>query len=251
MNIDAPKKELFPALRQLWKEAFGDTDAFLDDFHRTAFSPDRCRVLTVDGQLAAALYWFDCSCRDQKIAYLYGIATAKAYQAKGLCHALMNDTHQHLASRGCTGTILVPRTRSLFGFYKTMGYAACSFYRELSCTAVGQTCLREIDGTEFARLRQQYLPEGGVIQTEENLTFLGTMAKFYTGQGFLLAAEQEDDILYGKELLGVPTAAPAIVGALGCKEGRFRIPGEEVPFAVYRPLDVSVPPPEYFGLAFD
>jgi hypothetical protein len=77
MNINAPTLDLIPALRGLWKEAFGDSDDFLDMFWRTAFSYDRCRCVTVDGEVAAALYWFDCECRGERVAYIYAVATAK------------------------------------------------------------------------------------------------------------------------------------------------------------------------------
>jgi hypothetical protein len=60
---------------------------------------------------------------------------------------------------------------------------------------------------------------------------------------------RDGEKLLGLELLGNTDAAPGIVAALGCKEGRFRIPGG-TPFAMYRPLsDISAP--TYFGLAFD
>ena len=67
MIIDAPRKEDIPRLRQLWQQAFGDTDAFLDGFFNTGFSPDRCRCLQADGVLAAALYWFDCDFRGESL----------------------------------------------------------------------------------------------------------------------------------------------------------------------------------------
>ena len=61
MIIDAPKLECVPALRALWREAFGDGDEFLDTFFDTAFSKERCRV-AIDGErTVGALYWFDCS----------------------------------------------------------------------------------------------------------------------------------------------------------------------------------------------
>ena len=60
MRIEYPTHADFAARRQLWQEAFGDTDAFLDLFERTAFSEDRCLCLTEGNALAAALYWFDC-----------------------------------------------------------------------------------------------------------------------------------------------------------------------------------------------
>ena len=40
MIIDAPQKEHLNGLRNLWKEAFGDTEAFLDGFFENVFSAD-------------------------------------------------------------------------------------------------------------------------------------------------------------------------------------------------------------------
>ena len=57
MIIDNPTNT--EPLRRLWKQAFGDTDSFLNSFFTFGFSPDRCRQITVDGNVAAALYWFD------------------------------------------------------------------------------------------------------------------------------------------------------------------------------------------------
>ena len=38
MIIKAPQVSNIPALRALWKDAFGDTDTVLDAFFQTAFS---------------------------------------------------------------------------------------------------------------------------------------------------------------------------------------------------------------------
>ena len=38
-----------PALRELWKEAFGDGDRFLDQFFEGPFAPERSRVAVVEG----------------------------------------------------------------------------------------------------------------------------------------------------------------------------------------------------------
>ena len=69
MTIDMPKAEQISGLRQLWKEAFGDSDAFLDSFFAIAFSPERCRCVTEDGRPVAALYWFDCGYQGENLAY--------------------------------------------------------------------------------------------------------------------------------------------------------------------------------------
>ena len=70
MTIDQPSQHQLPQLRQLWKEAFADGDAFLDSFFRVGYAPERCRCLTLEDQVCAVLYWFDAQFEDQKIAYL-------------------------------------------------------------------------------------------------------------------------------------------------------------------------------------
>ena len=100
MIINQPQSSHIPALRQLWKQAFGDPDAFLDGFFETGFSPDRCRCIMLDQQILAALYWFDCTWNGKKIAYLYAVATDLQYRGNGLCRALMENTHLHLKFLG-------------------------------------------------------------------------------------------------------------------------------------------------------
>lgn len=256
MIINAPKKSQIPALRSLWQEAFGDTEDFLDDFGRTAFHADRCRCAVIDGEAVAALYWFECLHMERRIAYVYAVATAKAYRGRGVCHKLMENTHRHLSKQGYEGAIVVPGSSELFRFYEGMGYRLCSTVRELSCiAAVGdmkELSLRNIGKEEYARLRRQFLPKDGVVQEQENLDFLQTQAQLYAGSGFLLAARKEDDRLVGVELLGDETRTPEIVSALGCTHGTFRVPGEGKPFAMYYSLTNDThPTPTYFGLAFD
>lgn len=256
MIINAPKKSQIPALRSLWQEAFGDTEDFLDDFWRTAFHADRCRCAVIGREAAAALYWFECLHMERRIAYVYAVATAKAYRGRGVCHKLMENTHRHLSKLGYEGAIVVPGSSELFRFYEGMGYRICSTVRELSCIAavgdIKDLALRSIGKEEYARLRRQFLPKGGVVQEQENLDFLQTQVQLYAGSGFLLAARKEDDRLFGVEFLGDETKAPGIVSELACKQGTFRVPGEGRPFAMYHSLTNNTQPaPTYFGLAFD
>lgn len=268
IRIDAPQTSEIPALRALWKEAFGDGDTYLDTFFGVAFSTDRCRRLTVDGALAAALYIFDCTCRGAKIAYLYAVATAEAYRGRGLCRALMEDTHRHLAIRGYAGAILVPATDALFGFYGRMGYRPATAVREIAVseeetlseekmvsaknapTGPAPTVTR-IDGETYGARRADLLPAGGVLQEGATLAFLETQYALYAGENFLLAASEEDGALYGSEFLGDPALLPQIVHALGYPAGTFRTVGEERPLSMYLPFTEDAPNPAYFGLPLD
>ena len=256
MIIDVPIQSQIPALRSLWKEAFGDTEDFLDDFWRTAYDVNRCRCAVVGGKVAAALYWFNCLYMEKRIAYVYAVATAETYRGRGISHALMEDTHRHLAQLGYEGAVLVPGSEGLFRFYEGMGYRVCSTVHEFSCNAAVKggedVSLRSIDKTEYARLRRKMMPDGGIVQENENLDFLQTQAQLYAGSGILLAARKEADRLIGVELLGDEAKAPKIVKALGCAQGMFCKPGKGKPFAMYYSLTGDTKSaPAYFGLAFD
>ena len=253
MRIDIPSPTQISSLRALWREAFGDTDAFLDIFFATAFSPERCRCITEGEQVVAALYIFNCEFEHRRIAYIYAVATAESHRGRGLCRTLMNETHRQLKELGYMGCILVPGSSELFELYRKMGYSICSHIGTLEVNADGApTEIRAINKDEYAALRRQYLPRGGVIQQNENLEFLARQASFYAGEDFVLAVQKRNDALYSPELLGNVDRAPGIVRALGCSKGKFRIPDAQKPFAMYLPLcDQSTAAPSYFGLAFD
>ncbi len=240
-------------LRNLWKNSFGDSEEFLDSFFTTAFHPDRCRCITDSGNILGALYWFDCLYQDEPFAYLYAIATDSAYRNQGICHKLMQDTHTHLAQQGYQGTILVPGNSGLFAFYETMGYQTCCSVSEFTCDSSSTRIdITQITKEQYTKMRRKYLPQGSVIQEKENLDFLQTQALFYQGESFLLAAHSDHLALRGMELLGDSTVAPDILYTLGYPKGSFRIPGKDIPFAMYHPLtDRNITPPNYFGLAFD
>lgn len=251
MRIDYPEPGQLTQLRELWKEAFGDDEGFLDLFFYRIFSSDRCRCISENGRITAALYWLDCRCDGKPMAYLYAVATGKNHRGKGKCAALMADTHTLLRSLGYAGCILVPGEPWLFRMYGKMGYGICSGIGETHCKASEDPIpFRPIDSAEYARLRREMLPPGGVVQEGENLLFLENLAKFYAGEGFLLCASIEKGRLVVPELLGNITVAPNILAALGAREGTFRFPGDNRSFAMYHPLS-DTPAPKYFGLAFD
>lgn len=251
MIIDAPKLSQIPLCRALWKTVFGDSDAFLDRFFSTAFSADRARCITENGDVVAALYWFDCTYGGERVAYIYAVATSPAHRGRGLCTRLMTDTHAHLKRSGYRGVLLSPADDGLFRFYRRFGYETTCYIRKFSVKANGAPLLlRRVDADEYARLRRALLPEGGVLQEGECVAFLAAEAELYTGDGVLLAARRAGDRLFGIELLGDTDKAPRVLAALGVPEGDFRTVGEETPFAMYLPFD-GAPPPTYLGHAFD
>lgn len=253
MIIDHPGQDQMPGLRQLWKDTFSDTDAFLDAFFAAAFSPGRCLCAAEGAEVLAAVYWFDCSARDEKIAYLYALAVQSAHRGNGIGSRLMEKVHALLAEQGYQGVLLVPQEAHLQRLYSRRGYRLATTLREFTCSPGPVAAQhRQVDAAAFARLRREYLPDRSVIQEGENLAFLETQVEFYAGDDFLLTARKEADRLFAPELLGNLNAAPGILRTLGCSQGTFRTIGCETPFAMYRPLNAAnAELPAYFAFAFD
>ena len=240
-------------LRALWKEAFGDSDAFLDSFFRCAFAAERSLCLEDNGEITAALYWFDCAWNGMRIAYLYAVAVAERHRGRGFCRRLLTDTHAHLSSLGYAGVILVPGSASLFDLYAHLGYRIGSSVDEFLCEAADSgISLRKIDAAAYAAQRVRYLPEGSVLHEMKNLQFLSVHSELYAGEDVLLAAHRENSVLIADEFLGNRLAAPHILHALGCPRGVFRTVGSQRPFAMYLSLREDITAmPDYFGIAFD
>lgn len=252
MNFEHPGHEQIPQLVRLWKQAFGEYNGFWELFVETAFLPDHCRCITEAGQPIAGLYWFDCSCDNDKIAYVYAVVTDPRYRGKGLCRKLMADVHALLKRQGYASVMLVPADAGLREMYRKLGYEDCTSIGEISCTA-GEAAaeIRSITADEYAALRRKFLPKNGVLQEGLNLTFLAAQARLFAGENFLLAAYLENEVLHGMELLGNVDAAPGILRALGCESGIFQVPGGEKPFAMIHQLTENAVIPTYFGFSFD
>ena len=230
--------------KALWSAAFGD-DGWIDSFFRTAFQAENTLAIFREGQLAAGLAWMQTSCQGRKLAYLYAVATEPEYRHQGLCRELMANAQEALAARGYAGSVLVPADHGLRQMYAAMGYRNFGGVENLTLPAGVPVPLREVTPQEYAALRRNYLPQGGIVQEDGAIEYLAESAKLYAGNGFLLAATEDEPM----ELLGDASQAAGILGALKKDRGTFRLPGPS-PFAMFRPTCDDSWTPAYFGLDF-
>lgn len=248
MNIDQPARSQYPELKSLWQQAFGDTPGFIEGFFQTGFSADRCRCLTLEGRATAALYWFDCYLGVEKWAYIYAVATDTAHRGKGLCAALMENTHDYLRKRGYSGAVLVPAQEHLWRYYGKFGYVPFGSITLTTVTAGQPVRVEEISPDVYRELRRQYLPENALDQSSA-YPFYATWGKFYRSQNCCFAAAKDEDTLYIQEFLGDPAALSGIITALDCKTGNVRLPGGDTPQGMY--LSFSGSAPDYLGFPLD
>lgn len=252
MKSNYPARHQIPQLRGLWKEAFGDTDAFLDAFFEYGFDRKRCRCITDADAVVSALYWFEVTYRGQRFAYLYAVATALSHRGRGLFEALLEDTKQILAEEGFDGILLVPENEALCRMYEKFGFSACTTVETCRVSA-GETAVavREIGPETFAAQRRAMLPEDSVLQEGDILRFLASQYHFWAETDWLAVGQVYDGKLVCQEFLGDRNAISGLVRALGASVGQVRMPGSTDPFAWFLPLRSDCERPAYFALALD
>lgn len=236
-------------LRALWRQAFQESEAFIDLFFARGYSPERCMVASEEG-IEAMLYWFDCALDGQKIAYLYGVATDEGCRGRGIASRLMAAVEAHLEERGYDGVILVPAGESLFRFYGRLGYRTCGFMREEIVPAGVPIPIRELSAGEFAAERRKLLPPGAVIQEGANLALLSGYGRFLAGDGWCAVYVPGERTVIA-EFLGEDTATPGLIAALGIEKALVRKPGGEKPFVMGKCFRGEDIPRLWFAFAFD
>ena len=236
------------SLKRLWKTVFGDPDTFIDAFFDVAYSPDRCLYTEENGEAVSALYWFDCSYEGGKLAYIYAVATHPEHRGKGHASRLLRQTHDLLKAQGYAGAVLKPAS-GLFPFYAQLGYVTSGFIRRFSTEASNSPVrLKTLSAKEYGFLRRSFLPENAIIQEGGTLDLLQRFASFYASDDALVCACPQEGIFF--EYLGNPDSASGILSALGIGQADIPTIGNDIPFAMFLPLNCTKIP-GYLGLSLE
>lgn len=119
-------EELKKQAVNLWHEAFGDSEEyinfFLDTHKGCTFVP-----LTDNGGLVSALYLIDGVLDDIDGFYLFAAATFKAHRSKGYMGRLLQLAEETAKQKNKSFIALVPAEKSLFDYYSRFGYKT-AFY---------------------------------------------------------------------------------------------------------------------------
>lgn len=249
MIIDNPSPAHIPALRRIWKQAFGDSDSFLDSFFDTGFSFERCRCVFLNSEPVAAVYLFDGMWKSRKVAYLYALAVEEAYRGQGFSRLLLADTHSALQREGYAGAVLEAASVSLQTYYERFGYqlfgsrqekTVCWGKEAIACSRLGGLC--------YEQKRKALLPPGGITQGGALTEFLQTQAELWGGEDFVAALSRQEPLIL--EFLGDPQKLPGFLKARNLPKATVRLPGNAAS-TMYLSLDGSPDTPDYFGLPMD
>lgn len=214
-------------LEELWKLAFGDGDAYLDNFFDNYYSPKRVLVLQIDGVIQAMATWFPSSLvlpngTRYRCAYLYAVATHPDYRGQGLAGRLLEYCDEVLLEAGFDGVTTVPARPDLHVFFGLNGFKECfvqgqtEFLPE-ALPAPANNILRPVSPSEYHALREAQLDGTPHIDLDlDGITYQSGACGLSGGGMYHLVGIDGDalvcleggtnGIVYAKELLGAPVA---------------------------------------------
>lgn len=219
--------EDIPAQRELWALCFGDDGAYVDNFYRTYYRPQRMLVLEDGGKVRAMTAWFDTQFvlpgrGSVRAAYLYAVGTHPQCRGRGLAGELLAWADGHFRELGVEAVTTVPAQPSLHQFFAANGFGECFrlFEGQLSPSelpAAGAPLLRPASPAEYGRVRESLLTDlPHIAYPEQALEYqagccaLGTGGLFVgdtpEGSVCLCAEEAGNGVVILKELLGSPAA---------------------------------------------
>lgn len=227
INIRTSVPTDIPALRQLWQLAFGDSDAYVDNFFHTYYRPERMLLLEEDGRLLAMTAWFDTTFvlpvqGDYRAAYLYAVATHPDARGCGLAGKLLAWADDFFRSLGIPAATTVPAEPSLHNFFGANGFRECFLHFEGTLTpaelpAPKDICFSAISPAEYGALREQLLADlPHIAYPEDSLAYQAGCcalsggglyaAETAAGPVCLCAEGAGNGLVILKEYLGTPTA---------------------------------------------
>jgi predicted acetyltransferase len=117
-----------PAVRNIWKEVFGDDDVYMDLYFAEKYEDENTLVAVEDNNKVVAslqMLPYEITFYGSKIPFYYlaGLSTLPDYRGRGLMAQLILKSHELMLQRHIPLSILVPAERSLFAYYARFGYA--------------------------------------------------------------------------------------------------------------------------------
>lgn len=223
LTVRPSRPEDVPAQRELWKLAFGDSDAYIDNFYSAYYRPERVVVLEEEGAVRSMTAWFDTTFvvpgrGEYRAAYLYAVATHPDCRGRGLAAKLLAGADRYFRSLGVPAVTTVPAEPSLHDFFGANGFREC--FRVLGGTLRREevplppsNLLRPASPEEYGRVREQLLAgiphiaypadalvyQAGCCALGDGGLFVGDAP---AGPVCLCAERAEEDFVIVKELLG-------------------------------------------------
>lgn len=170
----------------LWQQAFGDPEEIVKEYILHILKSGEMLLYMGNEAVLAMLSLLPVSCKEKKGSYVYAVATTSERRGEGICKRLMRFAEGAALSRGEDFLILVPAEKSLFEFYKKLGYCETVFaprqrsFKETNKMIndedyykMRQNCLGGLDLIEWSAKDLSFiLSRGRAVLTEDGAAFI-------------------------------------------------------------------------------
>lgn len=236
LGICPVQPEDLPALKRLWQESFGDSEALIDGFFRRLPEMGAGLAAKAGERTVGMAYLIDgLSVDGKKCGYLYAVAVDPAFRGQGAGAALSRAVFALGRERGAEILCTQPAEPGLFAWYHEILGVDCALRRrtERFAAAPGRTRPLPLSPEEYHLAREEQL--AGVRHlslSEAALGFEWELCRscgggFYRLGDTVAAAYLDGEALIVPELLGDRDSACALAAALGAKEAQVRFPDPE------------------------
>lgn len=255
MIFTAAQNEDVAELKEIWRDIFKDTDAYLDLFFNSKMKPEYTMVARNETEIASVVYMVDAPLVLQNGSsipafYMCGIATRPNYRGQGLAGELINMAFETAKEKGAKACYLIPANLPLFDFYKSFGMQTFAYmYKAEFDGTQGEippyTC--EMNISE-AKMHYDALPLAfKPFRSEKEWEYIYACYEnvLLFENGYMVLPEEEDCLLLAEQSFDGLEIAKAIAFQKG-KKLKVMLPGtnKDTPFAVVRYLDESIALPD-------
>lgn len=113
------RKDDLPALRRLWRDIFGDSEAFIDTFYAALPTVGTCAVCELDGRIVGMAHALTAMEYDgRRLCYLYAVAVESSVRRQGIGEAVVGKTVALARERGAELVCTLPANEGLTPWYE-------------------------------------------------------------------------------------------------------------------------------------
>lgn len=161
MKIEKAVKSDMSGIRELWKEGFGESKAFLDFYFPHYFDWESALISRQDyGEISASAVTapFEMKFLDSVLpaTYILGVVTHPSHRKKGLSSALMKESLLRQKEEGILVSTLIPAEPYLFDVYSKYGFGEVFTVKEETYV---HKAMKEAAGTIETFTKEKELPE--------------------------------------------------------------------------------------------
>lgn len=238
-------------LKEIWRDIFKDTDAYLDLFFSSKMKPEFTMIARNETEIASVVYMVDAPLilKNGEIIpafYMCGIATRPNYRGQGLAGKLINMAFETAKKKGAKVCYLIPANLPLFDFYKSFGMQTFAYMHKAELDGAQAvippyTCEKDI---EKVKMYYDVKPVAfKPFRSEKDWKYIYACYEnvLLFENGYMVMPEEEDCVILAEQSFDGLEIAKAIAFQKG-KKLKVMLPGTnaDTPFAVVKYLDESV-----------